>query len=158
MQVEQLMDAERVAAATELRRICKEDLAKPFPYPDCRLVYAKGGKLADGLIPSLDLYFSDVAGYCSWGKRLLRFSQSELLAARATLTRSFFEKHPEYLPLKALINETETPTLFADLKLHDELRGRLLALIAALLAEAGAAAEETTARATTHHTPQRKLA
>ena len=136
MQVKQFIDDDLSASAAELRRVCKEDLSRPFPYQDCRRVLAAANLSGDDLIPELDLYFSDVAGYCSWGKRLLRFSRSELLTARATLERSFFEKHPEYLPLAALINETDTPTLFADLKLHDELRGKLLALIATLLAAA----------------------
>lgn len=131
-----MVDHTVAEALVELRRVFKEDLSTPFPYDDCRRVYARAGKIADGLIPDLDLYFGDVAGYCSWGKRLQRLSQAELLAARATLARSFFEKHPEYLPLAVLINETDTPVLFADLKLHDELRGRLLAIIATLLAAA----------------------
>lgn len=131
-----MVDHTVTEAAVELRRIFKEDLSTPFPYDDCRRVYARAGKIADGLIPDLVLYLGDVAGYCSLGKKLLRLPEEDLLKARATLERSFFEKHLEYLPLAAWINEADTPALFADLEFHDELRGRLLAIIATLLAKA----------------------
>jgi hypothetical protein len=68
----------------------------------------------------------------------LRLPKDDLIKARATLERSFFEKHPEYLPLAALISETDTPTLRAEIELHDELRGKLLKIISALLSEAKA--------------------
>lgn len=119
----------------ELQRILKEDLSKPFPYDDCRRVLAKAGVTGADLISYLDLYFGDIAGYCSWGKNLLRMSKDDLNGARALLARSFFEKHPEYLPLTALINETDTPTLFAELGLYDKVRLQLLAVIAELLSE-----------------------
>lgn len=122
----------------ELRRIFKEDLSGPFPHGDCRRLRAKAGGIYEGLIPDLDLYFWDVAKYCSLGKKLLRLPKDDLIKARATLERSFFEKHPEYLPLAALISETDTPTLRAEIELHDELRGKLLKIITALLSEAKA--------------------
>lgn len=157
------MNEQTLAEAVELERVYHEKLLKPFPYADCRHVMAQVGEFDEGLIPDLDLYFSNVAGYCSWGKRLQRMPRPELLAARATLTRSFFEKHPEYLPLTALINEADTPTLFGDLKLHEELRNRLLAIIPALLAETEAAdslpiAAAAQTRVATHYAPQRKVA
>lgn len=132
---------EEIAAG--FRRILEEELSKPFPYDDCRRVLAKAGELADGeiadgLIPDLDLYFSDIAGYCSYGKRLLSLPQNELTAARATLETSFFEQHPEYRVLASWINETETPVLFADLNRHEEVRVRLLELISYLLSDSGA--------------------
>ncbi len=157
------MNEQMMAEAAELRRIFREDLHKPFPYTDCRRVMAQAGEFDEGLIPDLDLYFGDVAGYCSHGKQFLRLSKEDLLAARKILTSSFFEMHPEYLPLTAFINEADTPTLLADLKLHDELRGRLLAIIATLLAETEAAdsaplAATAQARIAAHYAPQRKVA
>ena len=151
-----MVDHTVTEAVVELRRVFKEDLSTPFPYGDCRRVYAGAGKIADGLIPDLDLYFGDVAGYCSLGKKLLRLSANDLLKARATLIRSFFEKHSQYLPLTAFINETDTPTLYADLKLHDELRARLLIIISSLLAETAEA--EAAGYALPRYSTQRKSA
>lgn len=129
---------EEIAAG--FRRTLEEELSKPFPYDDCRRVLAKAGEIADGeiadgLIPDLDLYFSDIAGYCSYGKKLLGLPQNELAAARATLETSFFEKHPEYRALAPWINEIETPRLSADLSRHEEVRCRLLELISCLLSD-----------------------
>ena len=150
------MNEYNLAESVEIGRIYQEKLMAPFPYADCRHVRAQAGEQTEGLIPDLDLYFSDVAGYCSRGKRFLRLSKDELLAARKILARSFFEKHSEYLSLSAFINETDTPTLFADLKLHDELRVRLLAIISTLLTEAEAV--EPAYAAASHYSPQRKSA
>ncbi|MGH9839290.1 MAG: hypothetical protein ACREEM_10950, partial [Blastocatellia bacterium] len=66
----------------ELRRIFKEDLSGPFPYGDCRRLRAKAGGIYEGLIPDLDLYFWDVAKYCSLGKKLLRLPKDDLIKAR----------------------------------------------------------------------------
>lgn len=114
----------------ELRRIFKEELSRPFPYDDCRHVRAQDGEIGELLIPHLVLYFMDIAGYCSHGKKLLLLSEDNLRKAQATLAKSFFEKHPEYF---ALINGTNTPTLFAELGLYDKVRLQLLAVIAELL-------------------------
>lgn len=153
-----MIDHTVTEAVVELRRIFKEDLTGPFPYADCRRLRASSEGTYEGLIPDFDLYFWEVAKYCSLGKKLLRLPKDDLSKARATLTKSFFEKHPEYLPLAALINETATPTLHADLKLHDELRRRLLAVVSTLLAEAAAAGNEMPAQATAAYATQRKLA
>lgn len=136
----------------ELRRIFKEDLSGTFPYDDCRHLRAKAGGNYEGLVPDLDLYFWDVAKYCSLGKKLLRLPKDDLIKARATLERSFFEKHPEYLPLAALISETDTPTLRAEIELHDELRSKLLKIISSLLSE-GKAAEPALAGASSEAAP-----
>ncbi|MGH9846072.1 MAG: YxiJ family protein [Blastocatellia bacterium] len=129
---------EEIAAG--FRQTLEEDLSKPFPYDDCRRVLARAGDIADGdiadgLIPDLDLYFSDIAGYCSHGKKLLNMPKDDLVAARATLERSFFEKHPEYRALAVWINEIETPMLFAEINRHEEVRCKLLELISNLLSD-----------------------
>ena len=151
-----MIDHTVTEAVVELRRVFKEDLTEPFPYADCHrlLTHIEGDD--EGLIPDLDLFFWDVAKYCSLGKKLLHLPKDDLSKARVMLAESFFEKHPEYLPLAALINETDTPTLSAELKLHDELRARLLAIISTLLAEAEAV--EPAYAAVSHYSLQRKSA
>jgi hypothetical protein len=58
-------------SAANLRRVFTEELRTPFPYEDCRRVMEEAGMKGASLIPDLDLYLSDLAGYASWGKKIL---------------------------------------------------------------------------------------
>jgi hypothetical protein len=102
------------------------ELRHPFPYADCRKLYSIAPDTSDGLIPDLDLYVSDLAGYCGRGHRIIRMSAEEFLNMKKAASRSFFEKHPEYLPLREFISEEDTPDLFHDLNRSEEMRASLL--------------------------------
>ena len=101
-----------------LQSLYEADLLNPFPYDDCRKLLAdKNGKFED-LIPCLDLYFSDIAGYCSWGKRSLSWTGEKNEEVKQQLQKSFFQKFPQYISLKPNINESNTPKLFNQLLVH----------------------------------------
>jgi len=70
-----------------------------------------------------------VLGYCRQGRAILKWPEEEVREARTKLARSFFERYPQYAPLEALINETDTPDLFVKLSLHEKLRTSLLSLL-----------------------------
>jgi hypothetical protein len=106
----------------------------PFAYADCRKLLHQGATY-EGLAADLDLYLKDIAGYCTWGRRLLKWSKPEIEKALATLSRSFFEKNPEYKPLESQITEENTPDLYADLVLHEKMRQTLLSLFSLLRRE-----------------------
>ncbi len=120
--------------ANEILRLFKES-CRPFPYAGCRTLIRDAGKAYEGLIPDLDLYFSDIAGYCSWGRAILKWPKKKLSEAGDKLDKSFFEKHPHYQSLQPAVSETGTPDLYESLKLYEKMRGNLLNLFSELLSE-----------------------
>ncbi|MGH9769185.1 MAG: hypothetical protein ACREAB_17295 [Blastocatellia bacterium] len=122
-------------SAAELRRIFTEELGKPFPYEDCRRVMDEAGMKDSALIPDLDLYLSNLAGYASWGKKILDWPREKMLEARARLTKTFFELHQQYLSLAPLITETKTPDLAFQMALYEKLRIEMLDLLSKLLSD-----------------------
>jgi len=104
----------------------QDDLRNPFPYTDCRKIRSLAGVKLEDLIPDLDMYFADLAGYCSRGNRIARMSPQEFLNLKEAASQSFFEKHPQYQSIRALITEKDTPDLFKDLDLHERMRFALL--------------------------------
>jgi uncharacterized protein YecE (DUF72 family) len=115
----------------ELERLDRRDRG-PFPYEGCRRAKAQDREgVFENLIPDLDLYFSDIAGYRSSGKRILRWSEEKLDEARQRLARTFFDRHPIYVSLQSLRRE-DAPDLFE--RMHETERARvvLLRLIEAL--------------------------
>jgi hypothetical protein len=122
-------------AADDLLHTYEEEFRMPFPYADCRKLRREGGDRYEGLIPDLDMYFSDIAGYCSWGKRILKWPKEKVLEVRERLSKSFFEKHPQYKPLEAMITESNTPSLYTRLIACEKLRLKLLEILTRLLTE-----------------------
>jgi hypothetical protein len=116
-------------AAAEVFRDYEENFRGPFPYADCRKLLSEAGGGYDGLIPALDMYFSNIAGYCSSVGRIAAWTDERKSEARRTLEKSFFEKHPEFSPLRPGITESDTPALFKGLTLCDNLRVRILGLL-----------------------------
>ncbi|MGH9854253.1 MAG: YxiJ family protein [Blastocatellia bacterium] len=119
--------------AAELRRVFKEDLSRPFPYQDCRKVFAEAGDHDEGFIPDLDLYWSDLAGYCSWGKGILGWPEEKLSEVKRNLEKSFLDRHPQHQKLVSLVTENQTPDLYGQMAQYEDIRATLLQLISELL-------------------------
>lgn len=132
----QPQDKIRDSLVPDIIRLCKES-SNPFPYGDCRSLLHRYGESYEDFIPHLDLYLSDIAGYCGWGAGLLNWSRQKIQEALPKIEKSFFEKHPEYGALEGAITKTGTPELYATLRLHEELRRNLLNLLTALLSRPG---------------------
>jgi hypothetical protein len=103
-----------------------DEILHPFPYADCRKIQAQFKNAPDGLIPDLDVYFADLAGYCSRGNRIIRMSTQEFLNVKKVASQSFFEKHPEYECIRSFVSEKNSPTLFRDLNYCEEIRAAFL--------------------------------
>lgn len=101
----------------------------PFPYEGIRKLLQGGRGNYEGFIPDLSLYFSTVAGYCSWGKRILRWEATKIDEAKAALEKQFFDRHPEYKPLEKMIGEHGNADLLAKFSLHEKMRIELLRLL-----------------------------
>ena len=110
-------------------QLFEKDKAQPFPYADCRRAAALAFIPLKHLIPDLDLYFSDLAGYCSWGVRILSWSPEKVSTVRKHISKSFFEKHPQYRCLLEAVPVEKAPALLADLALHEEMRRTLIQLL-----------------------------
>lgn len=98
-------NSELSSEAERLGTLYQQNCRGPFPYGDIRRVRQKAGASYDGLIPDLDLYFSTIAGYCSWGKRILGWDTEKRHEALTYASRGFFDRHPEYKSLLPFIKE-----------------------------------------------------
>jgi hypothetical protein len=107
----------------------KEAQGVPFPYQGCRKVLGKEKSPLDDLIPDLDLFFSDIAGYCSWGHRIVNWTPEEMRNAYTKMSRSFFEIHPKYNSIRSSISESEVPDLHQAMMRYDSMRKALLELL-----------------------------
>ena len=112
----------------ELRELERAD-ANPFPYQGCRKLISHDPEASDGLIPCLNTYFMDIAGYASSGKKILKWAEQEVQQAIRQLTVPFFEKHPEYSTLEPMITKNSTPDLYATLALYERMRLCLLQIL-----------------------------
>ena len=119
----------------ELLPLYEEARREPFPYDGCRKLLREGSGRYEGLIPDLDMYLSDIAGYCSSGSRILRWQGAKIKEAEERLKQSFFERHPQYQPLESLITETDTPDLYTCLAVHEAVRKKLLKVLSRLPVE-----------------------
>jgi hypothetical protein len=122
-------------AADNLLHTYEQEFRIPFPYADCRKLRRESGDRYEGLIPDLDMYFSDIAGYCSWGKRILKWPKEKILEVRERLSKPFFEKYPQYKLLEVMITESNTPHLYTKLKACEKLRLTLIEILNRLLSE-----------------------
>jgi hypothetical protein len=120
-------EPERIA--DELATVCAGGRLYPFPRADCKKLLEHDNEQYHHLVMHLDFFFTDVVGYCRQGQAILKWPEEKVHEARTRLSRSFFERYPQYAPLEALINETDTPDLFVKLSLHERLRTSLLSLL-----------------------------
>ena len=104
----------------------------PFPYKDCRKLQRQDASRYEGFVADLDLYLKDIAGYCTWGERILEWSKPEIEKASRILSRSFFEKNPDYTAMESLITKENTPNLYEMLNSHEAMRATLFRLLSLL--------------------------
>jgi hypothetical protein len=106
--------------------------AGPFPYEGCRRLRAAVGERHEGLIPDLDLYLSEFAGYRSWGKRILTWSDEKIATVEKRLSQSFFDRFPSYAELKPMLDVTDASDVRRALGKADRTREVLLQLVLAI--------------------------
>jgi hypothetical protein len=104
----------------------------PFPYEGCRRLRAAVGERHEGLIPDLDAYLSEFAGYRSWGNKILTWSDEKIAAVENRVSQSFFDRFPSYAELKPILEVTEASDVRRALqnaeKTREVLRHLLLAI------------------------------
>ena len=72
----------------------------PFPYAGCREMQAADAATFATIIPDLDSYLSELAGYRSWGKRILTWADEKIEDVERRLHTSFFDRYPRYANAK----------------------------------------------------------
>ena len=115
-----------ITQAERLASLYKKSSESAFPYQKVRRLLQEAGISSHSLVPDLDLYFSTLAGYCSWGKRLLTWDDEKVEKAKAYATVGFFDRHPEYNSLVPFIDQSD---LHKELDIYEEMRTVLLALL-----------------------------
>ena len=121
-----------ITQAAALTALYKDSCRTPFPYNDVRKLLEEVGRDYPGLSADLDLHFSTIAGYCAWGRRLLKWEDETVNEVVARLDAGFFDKHPKYKPLESMITQ---PNLKAQLSTHERMRTELLRLLKRLRKE-----------------------
>jgi len=107
----------------------------PFPYEDCRKVLREASEALPGqakryqdLIPDLDSYFYIIDSYAGGVEQALTRPDDELIRASGLFKNSFFQAHPKYKSLEWMINQINTPKLYQEMALRNQLRQILLEL------------------------------
>jgi hypothetical protein len=109
--------------------------AGPFPYDGCRWLRVAADYRHDGLVPDLDGYLSEFAGYRSWGKKILEWPDEKIATVEKRLSRSFFERFPAYTELKPLLGSYEASDVRRTLHNAEQTREALLQLFSAIRRE-----------------------
>jgi len=118
--------------ASEIEAVFESSLREPFPCEDCHRLCDAAQMSPGDLIPSLDWYFSMLAGYSSSATRLVNRTPEELATARELLSKDFFQHFPELEHCRLSINSQNTPVLEKDMRSNELARLALLDLLAPL--------------------------
>jgi hypothetical protein len=102
-----------------------------FPYADCRKLQA-GSERYRSIVPDLDAYLSKLAGYRSWGKRILTWADEKIGDVQSRLGSSFFERCPAYAERSAELTSADVPDLRHALDVAERTRLILLDLLTEL--------------------------
>lgn len=126
------VDNELPHAVDQLLEFRYEFWRSRFPYADVRSLRPESGETWDLLIPKLDYYWSNIAGYATWGERILKLPTDKVGPARLSLENSFFDKWPEYDSLSKQIDAVRTPELSRRFEGYEKLRMILLKIFSSL--------------------------
>jgi hypothetical protein len=120
----------------ELKTITESDVA-PFPYEGCRKLQQFAPEISGEIIPDLDVYLSELAGYRSWGKRILGWPDEKIENVQRRLQQSFLDRYPAYARLEAQIAAADD--VRRKLEIAEQTRSVLSKLLAKVRAERVAA-------------------
>ncbi|HEX8153359.1 MAG TPA: hypothetical protein VF698_09555 [Thermoanaerobaculia bacterium] len=123
---------------SEIKRIDAMDGAA-FPYEDCRKLQRIGGADAS-LIPDLDAYLSEIAGYRSWGTRVASWPDEKISDVERRISSSFFDRYPAHSVLRDVIDSGRVPNVRSAIARADETRAVLRDLLHELKLERDGAA------------------
>lgn len=120
--------------AREITELFESDISA-FPSEDCRWLKSEFEANLDDLYTDLTMWFMTVAGYSSWGKQLLSWSEDKVRQVRDVIRFSFFDEYPQYKWLEIHITKANTPDLYEEFQLYEQLRNKLRTLLDFMLSE-----------------------
>jgi hypothetical protein len=112
----------------EIEQYFETAIKHPFPYEDCRWVVAHSNVNVEELIPDLDLYDSNIAGYASSATKLGSRTPEQLRKGLRSLQKDFFSTFPNYASCRDSITPERTPQLHRRLEALETIRLALLLL------------------------------
>jgi hypothetical protein len=112
-----------------LKDLAHDKRLYPFPRKDCKNLIPEGGKYYEDFVTLLDLYGIDMVGRGKFPWRILKLSDQEQRTLYTDLQESFFDKHPQYKKVQTRVTESQTPRLFAQLSVYEQIRQTLLKLL-----------------------------
>jgi hypothetical protein len=112
----------------EIEQFFKSALQHPFPYEDCRWVAAHTPVKEHDLIPNLDSYDSNIAGYASSATKLESRSTQQLQQGLYSLQKDFFTTFPGCAACRDSITPENTLRLHQRLEALETMRLALLPL------------------------------
>jgi hypothetical protein len=121
------------SAARRILERWRTRLRSPFPTADINKLIPDDVEARGLLHGRIDIYLSGIAGYASSADSLMRRPDKELRAARQFLSQAFFDKYPEYAPLRAKITPHDVPALFLKMEAAELNRLDLLDEVERLL-------------------------
>jgi hypothetical protein len=107
----------------------------PFPNREIRLLVPNDEEEFQLLHFQILMFLADVAGYASSASRLHRRTEPDLLKAREFLSKSFYERYPQYARYRMEITPKGTPDLFSEMEGAEQDRIQLLEEVEALILE-----------------------
>jgi hypothetical protein len=119
--------------AIELEELYKSRLRGRFPYDDCFWLAKQAAIKSADLIPELDVYFADIAGFCSSASRLDKRPTEQLKWGKKALKLNFFESHSDLAHIQVFITPDQTPKLYEEMKYTEQARLELLSLLDTLV-------------------------
>ncbi len=108
--------------------------AGAFPYEDCRTLQRISGA-SPSLVSDLDTYLSDVAGYRSWGNRIVSWSDAKIAEVERRIAESFFDRFPAHAGLRDVIESGEVVHVQRAIARSDRTRATLCDLLRELRQE-----------------------
>ncbi len=128
--------ADVMTRGLRIKRRYQERAKSAFPTADIKALVADDRSAFSLLHGRIEMFLSGVAGYASSADRLGRRPVEELQKAGEFLSKSFFDRYPEYGSLKARVTPQGTPLLFAEMEAAEENRVELLNEVSSLLGAA----------------------
>ena len=74
------------------------------------------------MIPDLDYYFSELAGYRSHGRKITKWSDKKIDSVRRSVARTFLDRHPRYCELLSRVASDDFPRLSDALQVAERTR------------------------------------
>lgn len=110
---------------------------RPFPYADIRHIYRTVTSrkirtrraIKKGFGPDLNTYLYSIYSPARWCDVLLGWPTDKRQNLSEWLEQDFFERWPEYLFVRRWITEENTPDLYREFVIYEEMRMNVLALL-----------------------------